>query len=329
MFWKGAVPPDGILSPGAFRLLLAFAVVASHLSRLDIGRLAVLLFFYLSGYWVARMWDRKFQQRRLGRFYASRYLRIAPLYLLALIAAAILLQRPIQAENLSLIGVASSDNDPIGISWSLDVELQFYLLIPLIVGMAMSLPLWAVGVGSLTIAILGWVIAGHFGIVSVAQYLPVFVLGVLTHLRGWEPSRRLAHASLAAFVILTVVAAVAPATRSFVDKTVADPFHRDIFAFFWMLPLLPYVARSIAKPSGDLDRHLGNLSFPVYLVHYPIAAYLVSHQTAPLVAKPAALLATVLMAVGLYLVFDRPVDELRMRWTERFSPPGRRVPVAF
>ncbi|HEX5264198.1 MAG TPA: hypothetical protein VFW13_11760, partial [Phenylobacterium sp.] len=50
-----------VVAPGAFRLILAAAVAVSHVSRLDIGRLAVLLFFFLSGYWTARIWAEKFQ----------------------------------------------------------------------------------------------------------------------------------------------------------------------------------------------------------------------------------------------------------------------------
>ena len=73
-----------VLPPGLFRLLLAAAVLLSHLSRFDVGRLAVLLFFYLSGYWVTRVWQAKFGPRATLRFYAARYLRIAPLYLLTL-----------------------------------------------------------------------------------------------------------------------------------------------------------------------------------------------------------------------------------------------------
>src|SRR4051794_30382532 len=83
-----------VMPPGAFRLLLAGLVVASHITHFDIGRIAVLLFFYLSGYWVTKVWVEKFGQRHMLRFYAARYLRIAPLYLLVMVVAALALGSP-------------------------------------------------------------------------------------------------------------------------------------------------------------------------------------------------------------------------------------------
>src|SRR4051812_48778350 len=80
-----------VMPPGAFRLLLAALVVASHITHFDIGRIAVLLFFYLSGYWVTKVWVEKFGQRNTLRFYAARYLRIAPLYLLVMGVSALAL----------------------------------------------------------------------------------------------------------------------------------------------------------------------------------------------------------------------------------------------
>ncbi len=61
-----ALPTSVVLPPGQFRLLLAFAVVLSHISNFDVGRLAVMLFFALSGYWTARIWEEKFEARRIG-----------------------------------------------------------------------------------------------------------------------------------------------------------------------------------------------------------------------------------------------------------------------
>jgi len=60
--WTGRFPTNAwIAPPGLFRFLLALAVVVSHLSKLDIGRMAVLLFFFLSGYWVSKIWITKFE----------------------------------------------------------------------------------------------------------------------------------------------------------------------------------------------------------------------------------------------------------------------------
>ena len=41
-----------LFGPGVIRLILAALVMFSHMSRFQVGRIGVLLFFFLSGYWV-------------------------------------------------------------------------------------------------------------------------------------------------------------------------------------------------------------------------------------------------------------------------------------
>jgi len=47
------VGSDKLASPGAFRLMLAVAVFLHHTTNFNLGMSAVLIFFVLSGYWVA------------------------------------------------------------------------------------------------------------------------------------------------------------------------------------------------------------------------------------------------------------------------------------
>jgi len=309
---RGAVVP-----PGLFRFLLAAAVLLSHLSRFDVGRLAVLLFFFLSGYWVTRVWQAKFGPRATLRFYAARYLRIAPLYLLALVAAALLNGVRIAPENVVLFGTATTAHDPVGVSWSLDIELQFYLLLPALVLLCLRLNLLATIVLSLAAAVLGIVLETTVGVHTVLKFLPAFLLGLLTFTQRWRPGQLTANLSLAAFVAMTAITAFTP----FLDKTSPNPFDEDVWSFFWMLPLLPYVARSLEVRSTPLDRHAGNLSYPLYLVHVPIITFMEGHMAFGPVAKLIAVALSGLAALLLYVVIDRPVDRWRVRLTE--GGPGR------
>jgi peptidoglycan/LPS O-acetylase OafA/YrhL len=300
-----------VLPPGAFRLLLAFAVVLSHVSRIDVGRLGVLLFFFLSGYWTARIWAEKFDGRRWGRFYAARYLRIAPLFLLATLAAAWIRGWDLRLENFTLLGMASSSNDPTGVSWSLDVELQFYLLVPLIAVAVARAPPGSV-LACLPLAALGWWIQTQFGIVIVLKYLPAFVLGTLTFAKAWKPGAGTAYASLAAFAAMTLLTSATP----FFLSTSPNPFDQDIWSFLWMLPLLPYVAHSLTIRSSKLDRDLGNLSYPLYLVHFAAIAVLTEAFGTSMASKALAVAVAVAVSVAAYLWIDRPIDRLRVRLTE-------------
>lgn len=305
-----------VLPPGLFRLSLAAAVLLSHLSRFDVGRLAVLLFFYLSGYWVTRVWQAKFGPRATLRFYAARYLRIAPLYLLALFAAAMLNGIRIAPENIVLFGTATTGHDPIGVSWSLDIELQFYLLLPALVLLLNRVNSMAVIALSLVTAAVGIALEATVGLHTVLKFLPAFLLGLLTFTRRWRPGQLTANLSLGAFVVMTAITAFTP----FLDKKTPDPFDQDIWSFFWMLPLLPYVARSLEVRSTALDRHAGNLSYPLYLVHVPMVNLLQAHMAFGVAGKLAAAVLSTLAALALYVVVDRPVDRWRVRLTEGGPP---------
>ena len=68
------MPQLRLLGPGMLRFILAAMVVVSHLTSLNIGRPAVLLFFMISGFWVTRAWQ-EWAGGTTG-FMASRFLRI-------------------------------------------------------------------------------------------------------------------------------------------------------------------------------------------------------------------------------------------------------------
>ncbi|RAK66546.1 acyltransferase family protein [Phenylobacterium kunshanense] len=312
-----SLPKLGLVAPpGAFRLMLAFAVVLSHMSGFDVGRLAVLLFFFLSGYWTARIYQEKFGGNRVGLYYLSRYWRIAPLFFIITVAAALARNQwdDMGWTNLTLLGIASWGYDPTGVSWSLDVELQFYLLLPLALAFLVRAPKVTL-LASVVIGAFGWWLHERHDIVTVAKFLPVFMLGALTHVAAWKPGNRSAMLSLGAFIAMTAVTAATP----FFRKSTPDPFDHDIWGMIWLLPLLPYVAHSLTIRSTSFDRHLGNLSYPLYLVHYPVIALMASAYGHGLPSKLATLVISVILAVLTYFLLDRPLDRIRVRVTERNS----------
>lgn len=310
------MPQSGaILAPGAFRLLLALLVFVSHATRFNVGVLGVMLFFLLSGYWVTSILRAKFAGHSVWWFYASRFFRIMPLYLLVAVPAAILLAKPL-LPNILLFGLASNKPaDALTISWSLDIELQFYLLLPFAIALLGRISLLAV-LATVPIAAAAWWLHYETVWATVLQYLPAFALGAYLHDNPYRPSVRTAHVSLAAFLGLTIILALIPATSAFLFKTTEIPVGTEIFSMLWMLPLIPYVAYSLTIPSDKFDRHLGNLSYPFYLLH-SLALFAVGMFAEGMAVKVIALLATSVLSVVLYVAVDRPVE----RWRHRFLTP--------
>lgn len=305
-----------ILPPGAFRLLLAYAVLASHISALDIGRLAVLLFFFLSGYWIANIWETKFAASDTGRFYLSRYLRIVPLFLIVTLAAAWIRNAALGPTNFTLLGLGVTGNDPTTVSWSLDVELQFYLLAPLLL---LALRRWTVLTLGCAVSLVALGLWAHQTLhaVTVLKFLPPFLLGALTYAKRWTPSERMAHLSLAAFAGATAISAA----TLMLFKTQPHPWDRDVYGMLWMLPLLPYVARSLTVRGPAIDRDLGNLSFPLYLIH-PAVIYVVGQHMHGSLAKVVIVAGATAVAAGVYYLIDRPLDRWRVKLTEGAPQPA-------
>ncbi len=314
--------------PGFFRVFLALAVCVSHLSRLNIGGTAVFVFFMLSGYWTIRMYQEKYSRLPNPRttFWIARFLRIWILYItcltLAMLVFWLCLDRydPAFWYGLPLLGVATHHNDILGVSWSLDLEVQFYLLIPLVAGILAGTAVKAHRIAVLALAavvtVVGWIIIGQFGLVTVLAYVLPFMAGVLIYewdiRSGWKG----AAISVAVFVGLGFVLALYPATRGFLDKTVDAPFDAQWFGLLWALLLVPFVAYNVRVKSTRFDRHLGNLSYSIYLVHFPFYVLVAALFSEPGPLEKLIMLGlTVPLALLPYLFIDQRIERKRESWS--------------
>ncbi len=317
--------------PGVFRLLLAAVVLLSHLSALNIGRPAVVLFFVLSGYWVSLRW--------LGgaedpvRFVIGRTLRIWPLF--ALVSAVTwvglgllgLPRSPDPLTGLLLLGSASRDDMILLVAWSLDLELQFYLCLPLMWLAARRLParqLWALGL--MAWALGAWLMSR--GAWNFLLYLPAFAAGMWLARTRWQPRGRVAIAGLAGFAAIGAGLTLSPFTLPLLVKTGGlSPLAEQLGHLLWCAPLLPGVAFVLRQPSPSRDRALGDAAYALYLVHSPvITAMVVLTGLTGLALKLAVLPVVALATALLFLGVDRPLEAARRR---RAARPGLVATPAF
>ena len=272
------------LGPGQFRVILAILVVFSHMSDFEIGRPAVFVFFMLSGYWVLRMYEQKYRPTAPAWvFYLSRFMRIWLAFATAFLATFLILALTPLAKptemlwGLPLLGIATTKRDVLGTSWSLDIELQFYLLVPVIslvlvwMGQSLSrLMVLAMGVAGLTI--LGWGLQLSFGLWTLMSYLPAFIIGTLIWHWRLQGTGRSAAIGVTAFLAVGALVAMIPYLRPLLSREIEGPFHEDWFGMAWVTLLVPFVIWNLGQKSGPLDMHLGNYSYALYITHWPIIA---------------------------------------------------------
>jgi len=317
---------DLVRGPGFFRTLLAGLVVLSHLSNFEIGRPAVFAFFMLSGYWIARMFEEKYKNHpSITVFYTSRFLRIFLAFfaasLIVAVSRTIFLQdvRPEDYLGFVVFGLATHKHDFLGVSWSLDIELQFYLLAPALC-LAFGAPRWArlrpfVWPTTLAATALGWVVLLKWEISLVFAFLPSFLIGMWIYYAKIAPSRRAIWASALMFLGIGALVWAWPDARPLLLRNVESPIHEDMFGIAWTALLAPLVAANVRQRSGRFDRWLGDFSYSLYLVHWPTIYYFkIAFAPVPLdIYEQALLLALIpVVAIAFFLIIDRSMEQIRV-----------------
>jgi len=303
--------------------------------------IGVVLFFFLSGFLMGHHYspeglsgvaDRK-ALRYWGSFLSKRFMRVYPPYCFAPIAGYLLLmphmppgfEQMTPFEDLSvvdeLVKIAAFQGD-LGIYWTIEVELFFYLLYPLIITLCI---LSRNKAGSLAFLFVALSFLNHFpdGLggatwsvpwpVSWSGYFSIFVGGVFTAviaqknptLPGSANSR---HNALAAITFIALVVLVAAISRS-------NPTHESIWRQEWLFAALFFVLfisliRSKGIVSSVLSSRIcvsiGHASYSLYLVHI-IAIYIVIKRvSASRHGVLSALAVLFVLTLAYYLLVERP-----------------------
>jgi len=307
----------------------------SHAYRfLHHGDYGVQLFFVISGFLLAlpfaRRWLRGGRKVLLADYFKRRLTRLEPPYVLAMIGlfvAGILVGRPRAAEmwpNL-LAGllyqhnlIFGSMNHINGVAWSLEVEVQFYVLTPALTY------LFAIGPRDLRRATLVALIL-CFGVVAQALEAssPRWGLSVLGHLHEFFAGYLLADV----FVLDWKEAPQAEARWDIVTILVWPAIFAIRMNSAWLstvLPLLVVVAYAAAL-RGPWTRavlsspwivSIGGMCYTIYLLHQPIIQQVgaLVGPRAPMLPPGLSLLAwsalfgvaSLVVSVAFFLVIERP-----------------------
>lgn len=316
------------------------------------GFVGVDVFMVISGYLIASILLNKKAQpdyrlaNAVREFYVSRFKRIAPAYfamlvLVSLLAAVLFIPQDffVFKKSLNQAAILSSNHyfarfgdyfapanyeQPLLHTWSLAVEIQFYLLAPFLI---LLLPN----------KVLPWLLATLLvGLTAVAEYrlrilgiqqetyyslyarLPSFFAGALGCL--WIRSSKCvgqAWLGTMGLALVLVSAAVQPLLGPFPGALALLPAAGAVFVL--LRPAQGFSGKILeSKPMV----WLGGLSYSLYLWHWPVLALLRYHTGSPVLDMAHSLIGvvvTVLLATLSYYIVETSMLTHRARIKQRMS----------
>ena len=317
--WVVAAPPlDTPISPIALWV---------YPSWLDLGKVGVSAFFLISGFVIP------FSLQRSGRgaFLLARVLRIYPTFWLALLAEALIIaadghywhRPPAYGLGAYLVNGLLIET-PLGrptvdwVSWTLSIEVKFYLLAALLRPWLLARRVWPlmlVAMAALLVNALQGAGRIHLPVqlVSELMYLGYILIGILFHYHYEKAlsGTRLLAGTLALAAIFFAGYALGPTGAD------AGSPHTASYGIAILVFAASYAMRARFRPNRVLDG-LAAISYPLYLVHsafgFTIISFLIMawHVPYPVAALVAAASAFAL-ATALHVGIERPTIRLGHR----------------
>jgi peptidoglycan/LPS O-acetylase OafA/YrhL len=313
---------------GGYRLALAWLVLTSHASAhlpgwvgpLALGNVGVFAFFVLSGFVIAEACHRFYPGAPL-RFFGNRLLRIYPTYWIACaVAMAIYLALGHPELRLDAVSVIANLNilyAPAGtffwlsLIWAVGIELRFYFVAALLSAAQRLLPrapalvFGAFGAGALALYLV--TVASDYTRFATFRHAPFFMLGMAAYYAVVCRSRRGTLVTL-----LTLPFAI----HSYYAYNL-EQLTTTLLFVATIAAMAPLGRMVVSQRMARLDKVLGDLTYPLYLTHWPVV-YLVE-KTLPLqgFAAYCAIGALSLLLTGGVLLLEQPVTRLRDRVRRR------------
>jgi len=223
---------------------------------------------------------------------------------------------------ISVLGYAQLPTRPVGPAWSLDIEMQFYLVLPLLAPLVRRLS--PAAVLTLGFLVFEWSLMARHGVV-LTSFLPWFLLGMVAAERKWQPSPAMANGSMALVLGLFVAVMAVPHLRA----TYLAPHAPEYTTINLLLGalVLPFALGTVtrARRGDKVDSCLADQSYLIYMLHWP-AITLFRHVPW---GNEAARTAGAIVLMGAVCAFsalvwrhvDRPLDRTRKRWVDSRLPP--------
>jgi len=306
---------------GTYRLILALAVLLSHagvtINGFNQGVAAVISFLLISGMVITGMINKWFEGKdNILRFYADRALRIYPQYLFYVLMSFLcgifilnerygITRLIVNLINVPLNFFVNINTNFLMIlpSWSLALELQFYVLIPwLIIYKKVKTATYA-SLFFYIIAYSGLIETDYFGYRMLAGMLFVFLVGAML----LDARKNLVHiVSIYATCLMLVILGYRLSLMSL-------PYNSEVL--YGLLIGVPVVALLRRVRFGSFDVLLGNISYALYLNH-TIIINVIRHYF-PDISQSLLLLSSIflslILAYSTSKYVEKPFYQLRHR----------------
>jgi peptidoglycan/LPS O-acetylase OafA/YrhL len=323
---------SGLGVVGTLRLFLALSVVAWHLwgfapAPMITGPIAVVLFFMISGFYMSMIVNERYAKLPISAFYLSRALRLYPVYAAVLLAAVgfqyyadqpiVFFKSPF--ANATMVGVDMIDwsNRALPQAWTISIELEFYLIAPLLLGRSLKLCLAVLaGLITLRLAFLPYdYLEWRFFFAPTVWCF--FVIGHVGHrLSVYFDPNKLRRIGWGALVLLPALGYVC-GLREVVD------LDRARFWLFYLVFAAAIPSLFALTKSWRFDALLGELSYPIYICHWTVIGIMGYFWAVTYDYRRVVVLgSTITVACVLYALVQRPVDTLR-GWLRVRDPYGR------
>ena len=352
------------------RFFAAMAVACSHVELLkqyhglpnsydhpavyELGRLAVTLFFVLSGYLITWLLLNERQRTNaidVRAFYMRRILRIWPLYFLVVLISFLVLphlaafQVPRSTDAIGahfgitfplfvvfLPQLALSLYEPVPFAepaWSIGVEEQFYLLWPLLLRRTKNFPRLAIAIIVLAIGTRQaalWIAQANRaddaalrfwnGAISYFYFTRIecMAIGGLFAWLVFAKKRAMLQVLHSTFVQLATYALTA---WLLITTSFKPIFHYGVYSVLFGILILNVSTnpRSLIRLPGRAFEFLGNISFSIYMLH-ELAIKLIIHLgwTSNAMLYPLSMALTLIAATACYFIVERPFLRLKTRF---------------
>jgi len=323
-----------ITSPGLFRLFLALMVFVHHTTQFSVGTSAVYIFFCLSGFWIQKMWTGRYSATRQPYFtyMVSRLWRLLPTFWLVTLLTLLVVRLNGSTEsywsgssrahllisNLLIVGYYGLRRMLITPAWSLDMEMQFYVVAPII-----AIILARRKVNFIWLLAAAAVISAASSIlhspIPPLNFIVYFVIGMVAASTNWHPSGKMALVFLGATVVLVAGCVVTPLHGVlFVGAhpgplAVYTPYANIAIAVL----MIPYAIFTTAQKGPAIDGMFADLSYIIYLLHWAGTTWINAHP-GTLAQRLHYLAVGWALVIGssliIWKIYDHPINRMRSQW---------------